>query len=162
MIRRTLRILAAIGLLGAGLWTLTGTAGTAGAAGPTVTVRHHDVTGAVVSVWRGPRRQAEELVARRRSAHEPTAATKAGASASPAIERPPHCGLPTTYWVFRADNLLCYRYGGTLSIDIKHVYEVDSGNNAGYYVVSGTRYYVQKYVYDLWDPKVTVTKIHID
>ena len=124
------------------------------APGPQVTVRIRDASGAITSTWHGSRAAAEPKIAAWRADH-------AGV-VSPDIEQPPHCGLPTTYWVFRADSLVCYRYGGTANINIRNVYEVDSGNNAGYYVVGGTRYYVQKYVTDLWDPKVTVTQIHID
>lgn len=153
--------------------------GSAGAATPTIqqvfgrsaatpsadlptTVRHRDATGAITSVWHGPRWRAEQILAGWSATHEPAATGKSGGIVSPDIEQPPHCNLPTTYWVFRADSLTCYRYGGTANINIKNVYEVDSGNNAGYYVVGGTKYYVQKYVYDLWDPKVTVTQIHIN
>lgn len=141
---------------------IEGTSATAPSPDQATTVRHRDASGAITSVWHGPRSQADQLLARWSATHGPSTAGKPGGVVSPDIERPPHCSLPTTYWVFRADSLVCYRYGGTANISIKNVYEVDSGNNAGYYVANGTRYNVTKYVYDLWDPKVTVTQIHIN
>jgi hypothetical protein len=107
------------------------------------TIQYWDAHGHLTRVWHGTKAQADVLSARWRSAH----ATPRPAGVDPAIVHASSCSEPTTYWVFWHWKMECFAYNGSMSIYITGIYQVDSGNNYGYFRFSGsgTNHYLNSY-----------------
>jgi len=131
---------------------MTGT-GPAVASTHSMTIRYRDSAGHITRVWHGTPADARELGAQWRAAHS---------RATPRIMKTSSCHLPTTYWVFHSSQLTCYAYSGSLRISLSGVYEMDSGNNVGYYRVGSHNHSLQRYTSDYWATGQHVTYIHIN
>jgi hypothetical protein len=107
------------------------------------TIQYWDAHDHLTRVWHGTKAQADVLGARWRSAH----ATPRPAGATPAIVHAGSCSEPTTYWVFWHWQMECFAYNGSMAIYITGIYQVDSGNNYGYFRFSGsgTNHYLDSY-----------------
>lgn len=63
---------------------------------------------------------------------------------TPDINRVNGCTDPNSYWVVRNyPPLVCFAYAGSISVAIYSVYQVNTGNNAGWF-----EYYYGGYYYD--------------
>jgi hypothetical protein len=125
------------------------------------TIRYRDASGHITKVWHGSRSDAAALAAGWSAGH-PAAGQMVTIGKSPKIIKTARCHPPTTYWVFHGSRLTCYAYGGSMRINLGGVYEVDSGNNVGYYRTGGKNYHLDRYTSDFWATGKTVTYIHIN
>jgi hypothetical protein len=97
--------------------------------GHLATVRWVDPrTGRLVRSWTGPARLATPT---RRTSDLPSA--QPGTEMEPSIHRR-HCTDPNQYWVVRNyPPLVCFANPGDIDVQIYLVYEVDSGDNTGWF-----------------------------
>lgn len=119
------------------------------------TIRYHDANGAISRVWHGTRAAADKLATQWQAGH-----LVAQVATPDIVQR--SCHLPTTYWVFRHWELTCYAYSGSKAIYITGVYEVDSGNNVGYYRIGGTNHQLPRYTSDFYATPQIVVFLHIN
>lgn len=150
------RVVVALGVAGlvAGVVTLGG--GSADAATPQATIRYRDATGHITKIWHGSRSDAAALAAHWSSGRTVEMGSR------PRIIKTARCHPPTTYWVFHGSQLTCFAYGGSMRVNLRGVYEVDSGNNVGYYRTGGHNYHLARFTSDFWATGRTVNYIHIN
>lgn len=134
----------------------------ANAATPQATIRYRDATGHITKVWHGSRSDAAVLAAGWAAGHPAITGQAVAIGTSPTIIKTARCHPPTTYWVFHGSRLTCFAYGGSMRISLSGVYEVDSGNNVGYYRTGGRNYHLERYTSDFWATGKKVTYIHIN
>jgi hypothetical protein len=122
------------------------------------TINYRDSTGHITSVWHGTRAAATALSQQWKGQQ-----WKGGTVApAPSIIKTNSCREPTTYWVFFNSGMTCYAYGGSLNLHITGVYEVDSGNNVGYYRIGSHDHSLSRFTSDFWSTAQTVSFIHIN
>jgi hypothetical protein len=118
------------------------------------TINYRDSTGHITRVWHGTRAAATALGQQWKSG-------RGGVAPAPSIIKTNSCREPTTYWVFFNSGMACYAYGGSLNLHITGVYEVDSGNNVGYYRIGSHDHSLARFTSDFWSTAQTVSFIHI-
>lgn len=124
-------------------------------------------TGTVTNSWTGSPEEGAAL----RNASYPSSGTtdqtsQQSGTISPLIHRVYGCSDPTSYWVVRNyPPLVCFAYAGGISVYITSVYEVDSGNNVGYfrYVYGGVTRQVSlsRWTSAIFYNRVTVNYVRI-
>ncbi len=148
------------------------TAGQASATTPkSVTLLWIDAaTGTVTQTWTG---SSEQAAAIRAAATPPAATPPAGTGAGTGggtvqtYLRRISCTDPNPYWVVRNyPPLVCFADAGDANVLIYSVYEVDSGNNVGYFNWSyngyGHQQWLNRWTSAIFSVRVTVTHIHIN
>jgi hypothetical protein len=138
-----------------------------GAAPQSVTLLWVDAdTGSVTRSWTGSAEEGAIL----RNAPYPTSGATAQTSqqagtVSPSIVREYGCTLPNGYWDVRASSLVCYAYAGDISTWITYTYEVDAGNNSGWftYYYGGVYHSISlaRWTSAILSARVTVSHVHI-
>lgn len=160
------RVVVALGAVGLAAGVIALGDVSANAASPQATIRYRDAAGHITKVWHGSRSEAAAMAADWSAGHPSAGNAAAGQTVaignSPTIIKTARCRPPTTYWVFHGKRLTCFAYGGSMRINLAGVYEVDSGNNVGYYRTGGHNYHLDRYTSDFWATGRTVTYIHID
>ncbi len=102
------------------------------------TIEWLDTTGHIIKTWRGSEavavkiRQHEEDT-RRKSLLQQLQKRKQNQSIVPNIYRTDSCTLPSSFFMLRNEGLLCFATAGEISVAVYDVYEVNSGNNHGYF-----------------------------
>lgn len=134
----------------------------ANAATTQATIRYRDASGHITKVWHGSRSDAAARAAGWSAGHPAATGHTVAIGKSPTIIKTARCHPPTTYWVFHGSRLTCFAYGGSMNINLGGVYEVDSGNNVGYYRTGGHNYHLDRYTSDFWATGKTVSYIHIN
>lgn len=160
--RTSSRVVVALGVAGLAAGVIALGDGNAGATTAPATIRYRDAAGHVTKVWHGSRSDAAALAAGWSAAHPGPGQTVTMGSKSPTIIKTAHCRPPTTYWVFHGNQLTCFAYGGSKRIKLGGVYEIDSGNNVGYYRTGGHNYRLDRFTSDFWATARTVNYIHIN
>lgn len=117
------------------------------------TITYYDSMGHIERVWHGTQAQQQAILQADRAnrpTHRPSslppdilptgsnigAHSQRAASVNPDINRVYGCTAPNDFWdVWNYPPLVCFANAGTISVSIYDVYEVDSGNNTGWFSV---------------------------
>lgn len=123
-------------------------------------------TGTVTSTWTGNQDEAATLTtAPPDSSGTLTQLSQQSGKISTSTVQKTGCTLPNGYWNVRASSLYCYAYAGSVSTWISYTYQVDAGNNNGWfkYVYGGIYHSISlaKWTSAVFYSKVTVTYIRI-
>ena len=123
-------------------------------------------TGTVTSSWTGSQEEAATLTtAPPDSSGTLTLLGQKSGTVSTSTVRKSGCSLPNSYWNVRASSLWCYAYAGDTSTWITYTYQVDAGNNTGWfkYLYGGVYHQISlaKWTSAIFYSKVTVSHIHI-
>ena len=121
-------------------------------------------TGTVTNSWSGSPTEAATLTTAPDGSGTLTELSQQTGTVSPSISQR-SCSLPNSYWDVRASSLNCYAYAGDLNTWITNTYQVDSGNNSGYfkYVYGGVYHQISlaRWTSAVFYSRVTVSHVHI-
>jgi hypothetical protein len=123
-------------------------------------------SGTVTRTWTGTPEEAEDIRRTQVPPPDPGGAGEDGGAVLPQLRRV-HCTDPNPYWVVRNyPPLVCFADAGDADVAIYRVYEVDSGNNSGYftwwYNGHGYNQPLGRWTSAIFSVRVTVTHIHIN
>jgi hypothetical protein len=139
---------------------------TATAAPQSVTLLWIDAaTGTVTNSWSGTQAEADTLTPTPESTSGTLTELSRTGTVSPSIVKK-SCTLPNSYFNVRASTLNCYAYAGEVATYITYTYQVDSGNNVGWfkYLYGGVSRQISlaRWTSAVFYSRVTVTRIHIN
>ena len=103
---------------------------------PEYTIKWLDDQGHIAKTWRGSVKEAEKIKQREETIRYKLLPLhlKQSLGVSPNSNRVDHCTLPNDFLDFRNEGLVCFANDGEMSVLIYDVYEVDGGNNSGWFL----------------------------